>query len=338
MTIIEADGGTTKPWTSDHLQIATGQRFSTLFQAKSAEEIKSLGKTSFWVQYENRERPANVSGYALVVYDLDNSPPSPLPTSLPATKPLDLPQKVYDWAEYALEPYDANADPFPTLKDVTRTVYITVDQLHHGYYNWAQNGDIWTEMRVDSPYLVDIYKNGQSSVPNYDAALANNGWDPKTLAYPAKIGEVLDIVWLNNDGVSKSYDVHPFHAHGGHYYDLGSGNGTYNAAENEKHFENYTPSKRDTTMLYRYTDDSSAANLTAGWRAWRLKVEYPGAWMMHCHILAHMIMGMQTAWVFGDANDIKTIPEPYVAGYLSYGGSAYGNATYDPLVNHHFPQ
>ena len=48
---------------------------------------------------------------------------------------------------------------------------------------------------------------------------------------------------------------------------------------------------------------------------------------------------MQTAWVFGDAADITgPWPEPYVAGYLEYGGSAYGNATYDPLVNHWFPE
>jgi len=42
---------------------------------------------------------------------------------------------------------------------------------------------------------------------------------------------------------------------------------------------------------------------------------------------------MQTVWVFGDAAQIvEEIPQPYVEGYLTYGGSAYGNDTYDPLV------
>lgn len=36
----------------------------------------------------------------------------------------------------------------------------------------------------------------------------------------------------------------------------------------------------------------------------------------------------------GDAKDI--VKSNYVAGYLDYGGSAYGNASYDPLVNHHY--
>jgi len=47
---------------------------------------------------------------------------------------------------------------------------------------------------------------------------------------------------------------------------------------------------------------------------------------------------MQTVWSFGDAVQIAgQWPEPYITGYLEYGGSAYGNATYDPLVNHFFP-
>lgn len=55
--------------------------------------------------------------------------------------------------------------------------------------------------------------------------------------------------------------------------------------------------------------------------------------MMHCHILQHMIMGMQTVWVFGNESQIfERFPEePYVQGYLKYGGSAYGNNTYDPF-------
>lgn len=42
---------------------------------------------------------------------------------------------------------------------------------------------------------------------------------------------------------------------------------------------------------------------------------------------------MQTVWVFGNATEILAeIPSPYISGYLEYGGSAYGNETYDPLV------
>ncbi|KAF2651411.1 multicopper oxidase [Lophiostoma macrostomum CBS 122681] len=340
LTIIEADGSFTKPADADHMQVAPGQRFSILFKTKTLAELRSLNKTSFWIQYENRDRPANVSGYALLSYNVPGS--NNTPSTLPETKPLQLPQNITDWLEYTLSPLDPSSDPFPPATSVTRTIVITVQQKINGTTQWTQNNNIWKESNITVPYLTDIYQRGEAAIPDYNAALQNYGWDPKSLAYPAKIGEIIDIVWENNNGPSGGWDIHPFHAHGRHYWDLGSGNGTYNATENNAKLDalyeeiGWTPALRDTTMQYRYAT-SGIPNNTAGWRAWRLNVSEPGVWMMHCHIFAHRIMGMQTAWVFGDADDIiDRVPEPYVAGYLDYGGSAYGNATYDPLVNHYF--
>lgn len=50
-------------------------------------------------------------------------------------------------------------------------------------------------------------------------------------------------------------------------------------------------------------------------------------------VLDHL--GMQTVWVFGNASSIlaKFPSPPYVDGYLEFGGDAYGNDTYDPLVD-----
>lgn len=141
-----------------------------------------------------------------------------------------------------------------------------------------------------TPYLIQAYIEGKT--PDYEVALANKGWDPNTRAFPALVGEVLDIVWQSNSGPTGGFEYHPMHAHGEHYWDLGSGNGTYDATANEEHFKNYTPMKRDTTMLHRYAS-KGADYTTAGWRAWRIRVtnDNVGAWMMHCHILQHMIMG-----------------------------------------------
>lgn len=56
----------------------------------------------------------------------------------------------------------------------------------------------------------------------------------------------------------------------------------------------------------------------------------------HCHILQHMVMGMQMVWVMGDYEQIAKIPEPYASGYLTFGGSAYGNETFAPSYIHQF--
>jgi L-ascorbate oxidase len=154
--------------------------------------------------------------------------------------------------------------------------------------------------------------------------------------WPAKLGEVLEIVWLNTGSlVNKTggLDFHPWHAHGGHYYDCGSGNGTYDPVENEKKLQGYNPVLRDTTNLYRYSP-KTAAGANQGWRVWRLRVQYPGVWMMHCHILQHMAMGMQSVWVMGDYEDIVRSDVPDVSGYFTFGGSVYGNDSYAPWVPH----
>lgn len=87
-------------------------------------------------------------------------------------------------------------------------------------------------------------------------------------------------------------ETHPFHAHGKHFYDVGSGPGKYDPEANNARIEElgYRPVMRDTSMLFKYHDRVKPGE-PAGWRAWRMRVTSPGVWMIHCHILAHMMMG-----------------------------------------------
>lgn len=94
--------------------------------------------------------------------------------------------------------------------------------------------------------------------------------------------QVLEIIWHNTGSLVNGgggIDFHPLHAHGGHYWDIGSGNGTYNATENEERLKNYNPVKRDTTNLYRYAEKTKSGDIS-GWRGWRLRVEDAGVWMV----------------------------------------------------------
>jgi hypothetical protein len=43
---------------------------------------------------------------------------------------------------------------------------------------------------------------------------------------------------------------------------------------------------------------------------------------------------MQTVWVMGNASEILTVPLEEVQGYLVYGGSVYGNDSFDPSPVH----
>jgi L-ascorbate oxidase len=288
LSIIEADGEYTQPFSIPYLQVGSGERFSILLKTKSVAQLEADRKTTYWIQLENRERPSSVRSYAILSYKTSTS--GGPPPSLPSQPPLTVLEQMFDFLGYSLLPLHPD-NSFPTLSQVTRRVTITVQQLINGTIKWEENMDSWIPEKILVPYLVAIYEKGQAGIPDYQAAINNHGWDPNTFAFPAKIGEVLEIVWQSDNGPSGAWDVHPLHAHGGHYWDIGSGNGTYDAEANEKRLQGYTPVKRDTTMLYRYAT-KGVPYTTAGWRAWRLKVQYPGVWMIHCHTLQHMIMAM----------------------------------------------
>ncbi|USP75998.1 hypothetical protein yc1106_03272 [Curvularia clavata] len=335
LEIIAADGHYTKPHPTDYIQVASGQRFDALIRTKTVAELAASNTTDYYIQYETKDRPAVYTGFGILRYPGTNGNHI---TTIPTTNPLTLTNATYDFLEYALEPLTPNN--FPKASEVTRRIHITNEQIQKGSVVWQMDGLNWTELAPENspPYLVDIYKNGPSAMPNYAAALANNDWDPYTLTWPAKLGEVLEIIIENTGSLvnnNSGLDYHPFHLHGKHFYDCGSGKGKYNATENEQRLANYTPVQRDTTLLYRYAPKGVAGEV-ASWRAWRIRVEAAGVWLLHCHILAHMTMGMSSAWIFGDYNDIASIPYNGAQGYLNFGGNAYGGEGQSPTVYHYY--
>ncbi|KAK9312688.1 Cupredoxin [Lipomyces starkeyi] len=332
LSIIEADGDYTQPLPVDYLQIGPGERFSILLKSKSRKELtrdRAKGINQYFLQIETRERPTLILTYAVLTYPGGSRDLS----TLPLRPPVTLPSTKLGWLDYQLRPLKPNN--FPSLAEVTRRVTITLQQIVNNSITWVQNGYSWTEYFPQYPYLVLLYEEQYAMLPSYESAIANGGMDSNTRAFPAMLGEVLEIVIQNTGATNGNLDVHPFHAHGTHYYDIGSGNGTYNVSENEERLKGTEPVRRDTTMLYKYSQTTTPGS-NAGWRAWRLRVTDAGVWMVHCHILQHMIMGMQTVWVFGDREDIRSLPYEWVQGYLTYGGDAYGSQTRWPKCMHYW--
>ncbi|KAJ4265244.1 hypothetical protein NW764_015655 [Fusarium oxysporum] len=346
--IIAADGHYTQPYTVDLIQIGTGQRYDAVLRTKSCQELRELGKLDYYIQVENRDRIEMVSSYGILRYKNTCNLPSQkrLPEhSNPSKSPMILPPTISGYLDYKLRPL-RHTNP-PTINEVTRRVIIHTQLLAHRYYAWQVNNNTWTEDQADpvphtsssQPYLVALYNNQSRYLPDYDAAVANGGLDPKTGTYPAKLGEVIEIVFQqlasrSEDGTpGGQLDTHPWHAHGAHYWDMGGGPGAWDPDVVEKRLNGTYPVLRDTTLLYRY-QEGGKPNEKAGWRVWRLRINDPGVWMVHCHTLQHMIQGMQTVWIHGDAKDIMHLERSDVQGYLNYGGDVYGNATHAPTVVH----
>ncbi len=158
-----------------------------------------------------------------------NSVKSASNTTYPDEKPIALPPTVDGFLDYVLQPLYAN--DFPSASQVTRRVVLNVQQVLDKYIVWRDSNVSWTDNADDSvphttpnqPYLVSLYENQTAYTPSYSAALKNGGLDPSTNTFPAKIGEVLEIVLQNigahaiDNETGGGLDVHPWHAHGGTY-------------------------------------------------------------------------------------------------------------------------
>ncbi|RCI12924.1 hypothetical protein L249_0585 [Ophiocordyceps polyrhachis-furcata BCC 54312] len=342
--VIQADGGYTKQHGVNWMQLGSGQRYDVLLHAKTCEELRRLGgKMDFYMQLESRERVWVVTSYAMLRYRDTcgfapiNGTAGRLPVGrAPETRPMTLPPTIDGFLDYALEPLDEGDEKFPTAAEVTRRVVLHMQQFRNRWILWLVNKESWTESgigpvpsrtRPEEPYLVSLYQNQSAHLPDYEEAIARGGLCPKTRTYPARIGEVLEVVLQqlgartldgsHDVGNLSAADAHPWHAHGPHFWDAGGGPGAWSAAEAERRLEGKRPVRRDTTLLYRYGAETVPPGSPAGWRLWRMRISQPGVWMVHCHTLQHMMQGMQTVWVHGDAADLLgRVGRPEVDGYL----------------------
>ncbi len=145
MTIIETDGRYTKPAQTDHVQLGSGQRFSSLLTTKSRSELDADGKGGmYWINYRTPDGPRGyLSGKALLKYamgtpSLAHTPPShtkrsshygllpaPAHSHVPGKPDVSVGDNLTTWLEYTLESLNTTR-PFPTLAEVTRTLHINV--------------------------------------------------------------------------------------------------------------------------------------------------------------------------------------------------------------------
>ncbi|RDL36125.1 Cupredoxin [Venustampulla echinocandica] len=342
LEVIEADAAYTERHPTSIMQVSPGQRFSFLLHTHAHPD-----KQRYYIQLESREFGGVTRSFAVIDYGRPANDPTP-EVYPPASPPITLPPTDPYWLEYSLRPYNNSEHPtaslaaldFPTAAEVTRRVNITSHlSIPQGGLVYKINGYTWNEGLVSEPYLVSLYKDGGSNWPSMERALQNDGLDPITYAFPALMGEVIEIVVQGTGSEGNGTETHPWHAHGAHYWDLGSGAGEYDAEANEARWRSSIghPVKRDTTNLYKYSGKAQNGTLSA-WRAWRLRIDHPGVWMIHCHLLPHMVWGMQTAWVMGNQSEVLgLIDRPGVEGYLTYGGSVAGNETNSPEVVEFFP-
>ncbi|EXB78522.1 hypothetical protein L484_011146 [Morus notabilis] len=136
---------------------------------------------------------------------------------------------------------------------------------------------------------------------DYTGNVPRGLWQPSTgtKLYKLKYGSSVQIV-LQDTSIVTTED-HPMHLHGYHFYVVGSGFGNFNPQTDPAKFNLIDPPQRNTI-----------GTPPGGWVAIRFIADNPGIWLMHCHLDAHIVLGLAMAFLVenGVGASQSVIPPP----------------------------
>lgn len=326
LTVIEADGNLIIPYTTTRLSIAPGQRYSVIVKADQTSP-----SNAFWLRTEmdhecfNMPNP-NLDHQAKAVvqyilgqpssavskgnYDLELRAKGRERSILPRSSKVVLPQSqpwlrkqseqpCHDEPAALLRPLRValpeheprGAPPAPKLDlssgDMRETITVTMPKLDRNglvpvsFINRTQ----WTSPSVPLLNSIALSNNSISTLidPRKQTVLS----PPSSSSSSSPV--TLELIINNSDEAP-----HPFHLHGHKFYLMGIsessvGFGQYNPnGENgdAEWFDEESAPLRDTVSVPR-----------RGFAVIRWKLDNPGVWALHCHVLVHMQTGMALAVV-----------------------------------------
>ncbi|KAK4418993.1 Laccase-7 [Sesamum alatum] len=152
---------------------------------------------------------------------------------------------------------------------------------------------IYTTDFPDNPPLEFDYTN-----PNNSFNLALLGTMKSTKVKKLKFNATVQVVLQNT--ALLTVENHPMHLHGLNFYVLAQGFGNYNPAIDVKKFNFVNPQERNTIAVP-----------VGGWAVIRFRANNPGVWFVHCHLDAHLPLGLAMAFVVENGPTPETsLPPP----------------------------
>ncbi|KAL9075600.1 MAG: hypothetical protein Q9157_003956 [Trypethelium eluteriae] len=270
MTVIASDFVPIKPFTSQYLALATGQRYDVVVDASQAA-------ANYWIRADTDtacSKNANQGNVkAILSYEGANEAD---PTTTGITPPMGC-------ADMAVTPYVSNTVPQDQFSSALQylSMDFNVSQTVKGpLVQWLINGsgiDVdWS--RPTLQYVIDSDTNYTDDMNVFEVGETNK-WS----------------FWIIQSVQSDPVEVpHPIHLHGHDFYILGSGPGVWNGDSSGLKFVN--PPRRDTALL------PGKGYLILGFPA-----DNPGAWLMHCHIAWHVGQGFSLQFLERKEDILGTI-------------------------------
>ncbi|GLT43988.1 hypothetical protein SLA2020_179080 [Shorea laevis] len=115
--------------------------------------------------------------------------------------------------------------------------------------------------------------------------------------YRLRFNSTVDVILQNaNTMTANNSETHPWHLHGHNFWVLGYGDGKFDKSKDPKGYNLVDPILKNTVPLHPY-----------GWTALRFQADNPGVWFFHCHVDAHLFMGMGVVFEEG-IEYVKKLP------------------------------
>nr|AHZ58327.1 laccase [Auricularia auricula-judae] len=252
MTVIQSDFVPIKPYTTNVIGLAIGQRYDVIIEANQP-------KASYWlrtwpqISCSANDNDGSVTGY--VAYSGV--------TALPTSAATAFTDSCTDETQLVPQvPITVDSSGFPGNQSTIpvsapQRVSIDGDMV----FRWFINGAM---MNIDFNYPT-----------LQQLADGNSTWNPPT--NPIFLDKANTFAyWVIQNG---SPVAHPIHLHGHDFNIVSSGTGNFSTSTATLKWDN--PPRRDVAML--------PGN---GYLFIAFKTDNPGAWLMHCHIAWHVSEGL----------------------------------------------
>ncbi|KAJ3099746.1 hypothetical protein HDU97_002772 [Phlyctochytrium planicorne] len=288
LTVIEVDGNYITPQSVSFLSIAPGQRFSVLITANQPAQDYAMA-----VQYRWRAYTAGSAAVGAGIIRYKNGAPQ-LDPKVTLTVPT-IPAEAIEWG-YDFKNHPTLGKPVPTGPPAKEIILNGKQERIDGFLRWSINGVAY-QFPSDKPLVAYAYSG--TPVPEKSKWYEIEGK-----------GEIIDVIIQGLAGPSGVAEAHPWHLHGHSFWDLGGGPGLYVPGNTTATYASSNPIYRDTVALYPYEaaffQPPVAPSAPVGWKKIRFIADNPGVWPLHCHVNAHMVMGMMVTLGEGLSN----LPRP----------------------------
>ncbi|KAH7542772.1 hypothetical protein FEM48_Zijuj02G0110400 [Ziziphus jujuba var. spinosa] len=321
MTVVSADASYTKPFTTRVIMIAPGQTTDVLVTADQPPAryylAASAYQTAMNAAFDNTTTTA-ILEYKSAACGKKGQPLQPILPQLPAFNdtatataftaqvkspsqvevPTNIDKNLFFTVGLGLNNCSVPNSPRCQGPNGTRFtasinnisfVFPRTNSLMQAYYQGVP-GVFTTDFPPAPPVKFDYTGN------------VNRGlWQPRrgTKLFKLKYGSNVQLVFQDTSIVTT--EDHPMHLHGYHFYVVGSGFGNFNPATDTAKFNLVDPPQRNTI-----------GTPPGGWVAIRFKADNPGVWLLHCHLDAHLVLGLTMAFLVenGVGPSQSVIPPP----------------------------